>query len=119
MKKYLFLILILSFLFTLNSCTNSNKYIKETTNFGIKSAKKGYWKEAKFRWEKLVKEDPDDFIALNNLAVCYEVEEDFETAKEFYSRALELQPKNKYIKINLEKVEALLFAKEQDKKQTE
>ncbi len=119
MKKYLFLILILSILFTLNSCTGSNKQVKDTTNFGIKSAKKGYWKEAKFRWEKLLKENPDDFVALNNLAVCYEVEGDFETAFELYSRALELQPKNKYIKLNLEKVEALLNAKELDKKQTE
>ncbi|MDD3627949.1 MAG: tetratricopeptide repeat protein [bacterium] len=110
MKRYLILIFLLTLLFS--GCTGSGKYLKQATNFGIKAAKKGYWSEAKFRWERLLAEDPNDFVAMNNLAVCYEQEGKFEDAVELYKKALELSDNNKYIKINLQRAELLRTTKE-------
>ena len=119
MKFKTIIISLLLIIFLLAGCTHSKQYVKESNNFGIKSAKKGYWREAKFRWEKLLKENPQDYIAMNNLAVCLEAEGEFEKAIELYTQALELQPRNKYIKLNLERAQKVLEEKQRKSKPIE
>ncbi|HDS09158.1 MAG TPA: tetratricopeptide repeat protein [Firmicutes bacterium] len=104
MKRF-YLITFLITLLLISGCTGSAKQLKKTNNFGINSAKKGYWNEAKFRWECILEKHPDDYVAMNNLAVCYEREGNFDKAIELYMVAIELAPKNKYIKINLQRAE--------------
>ena len=67
---------------------------KEQTEFGIKVAQNGLWKEAAYRWEKAVQIDPTYGAAWNNLAVAYEQQGNFDKAREAYEKAVELEPKN-------------------------
>jgi Flp pilus assembly protein TadD len=48
--------------------------------FGIDVARRGLWREARFRFEKACLLDPDNAAALNNLAIALEQEGDFEKA---------------------------------------
>ena len=59
--------------------------------FGIDVAKRGLWKEARFRFERAVALDPDSPQALNNLAVALEQQGEFEGARAAYEKALEAQ----------------------------
>ena len=61
----------------------------EELAFGRKAAEFELWREAIFRWEKVVREQPDNSDALNNLGVAYESIGDFEKAGDFYKTALE------------------------------
>ena len=50
---------------------------KQEMRFGAEAAQRGLWREAAFRWEKVLKNDPDNARAHNNLAVAYEMRERF------------------------------------------
>ena len=73
---------------------------KAQTEFGIKVAQNGLWKEATYRWEKATKIDPTYAEAWNNLAIGYEHQGRFEDAERAYQEALKLAPKNTYIRQN-------------------
>ena len=73
---------------------------KSQTEFGIKVAQNGLWKEATFRWEKATQIDPTYAEAWNNLAIGYEHQGRFEDAERAYKKALELSPKNTLIRQN-------------------
>jgi Flp pilus assembly protein TadD len=79
--------------------------------FGIDVAQKGMWREALFRFEKAVQDDPQNSSALNNLAVALEQMGDFQKARENYERALELKPNDLYIQQNYD-----LFREADDKR---
>ena len=53
-------------------------------DFGLKVAQKGLWNEARFRFERAVKADPQSASALNNLAVALEQVGDFAGARKAY-----------------------------------
>ena len=55
---------------------------------GVLAADVGYWEEAEFRWRKALAQAPLNARALNNLAVRFEREGDFEEAKAYYDQAL-------------------------------
>jgi len=63
-------------------------------------ARKGFWHEALFRYEKAVREKPDDAQLQNNLAVAYESVGETSRALAAYKRALELAPQDPKIKRN-------------------
>ena len=69
-------------------------------DFGVKAARIGLWREARFRFEKAVALDPASAEALNNLAVAYEGTGEFEKAKQIYLRALQLDRSNQFIQKN-------------------
>ena len=71
--------------------------------FGRQAAKFGLWNEAIFRWEKVVKEDPDNSDALNNLAVAYESVGNYEMASDLYEKALALDEDSADIRKNLKR----------------
>ncbi len=74
----------------------------EQLQFGVQAAKKGLWREARFRWERALKLSPSNPRILNNLAVAHETAGDFEKARTFYQQALRLEPDNRDIKQNYE-----------------
>lgn len=68
--------------------------------FGEKVARQGLWREAAFRFEKAIAAEPGNARAHNNLAVSLEATGDFARALEEYKKALELDPKDSYIRRN-------------------
>jgi Flp pilus assembly protein TadD len=82
----------------------------DEVQFGIEVARRGLWREARFRFEKAVLLDPDNAAALNNLAIALEQEGEFEKAREAYERALKLD-NSMYIQQNYD-----LFREADDKR---
>jgi Flp pilus assembly protein TadD len=79
--------------------------------FGLKVAQKGLWGEAKFRFERAAKADPQSAAALNDLAVALEQMGDFAGARQAYEKALEIKPGDTYIQQNYD-----LFREADDKR---
>ena len=79
--------------------------------FGLKVAQKGLWQEAKFRFERAAKADPQSAAALNDLAVALEQMGDFAGARQAYEKALEIKPGDTYIQQNYD-----LFREADDKR---
>ena len=73
---------------------------KAQVAFGVAVAQKGLWKEATQRWENATALDPTYASAWNNLAIGYEQLGRFEDAKKAYERAIDLDPKDQYIRDN-------------------
>lgn len=69
-------------------------------DFGVQMAKTNLWREALFRFERAVEIDPNNAMALNNLAVAYEGIGEFDKARDAYARALRLDKSNQYIQKN-------------------
>ena len=68
--------------------------------FGAAVAKKGLWREASFRFEQAVAREPNNAHDHNNLAVALEASGEYARALAEYKRALELDPKDTYIRRN-------------------
>ncbi len=79
---------------------NPRSDAKAQVDFGISVAQRGLWREAIFRWKKAVEIDPTYAAAWNNLAIAYEHEGQFESARDAYERALKLDPTNNFIHQN-------------------
>lgn len=62
--------------------------IDELLRFGTEMARGGNWREAKFRWEQALKQNPADPRLLNNLAIAEEALGKPDRAGELYRRAL-------------------------------
>lgn len=83
----------------------------DEVRFGIEVARRGLWREARFRFEKAVLLDADNAAALNNLAIALEQEGEFDQAREAYERALKLDRGSLYIQQNYD-----LFREADDKR---
>lgn len=68
--------------------------------FGVEIARKGLWRDATQRFENATQLDPTYASAWNNLGIAYEQLGRFEEAKKAYERAIELDPKDQYIRDN-------------------
>lgn len=62
--------------------------VDELLRFGTGMARDGNWREARFRWEQALRQDPADPRLLNNLAVAEEALGAPDRANELYKRAL-------------------------------
>jgi Flp pilus assembly protein TadD len=80
----------------------STKTVQSEFDFANTIAKNELWTEALIRWEKLKPKMKNSAKLHNNLAIAYEQLGEFDKAKTEYKRALELAPKNDYIKSNYE-----------------
>src|SRR6202521_3982734 len=69
-------------------------------NFGVQMAKQNLWREALFRFRRVVQINPSDPMSHNNLAVAYEANGDFDNARKEYLEALKLDRSNQYIQKN-------------------
>ncbi len=68
--------------------------------FAIRAAQAQLWNEAVFRWKQVINIDPDDSKAHNNLGVAYEAIGNMDAALTAYQRAAELEPDNRYYRLN-------------------
>jgi Flp pilus assembly protein TadD len=68
--------------------------------YGAEMAKKGFWREALFRFQKALKQAPNDAEIQSNLAVAYEAVGETAKALAAYRRALELAPEETHIRRN-------------------
>ena len=84
---------------------------KQEVEFGIEVARKGLWQEARFRFEKAVVADPANAEALNDLAITFEQQGEFDKARDSYVKALKLRPGSIYIQQNFD-----LFREADDKR---
>jgi Flp pilus assembly protein TadD len=84
---------------------------RDELDFGIDVARKGLWREARFRFERAVTLRPDSADARNNLAIALEQEGAFDRARAEYEQALKLEPDNLYIQQNYD-----LFREADDKR---
>ncbi|MBM4082393.1 MAG: tetratricopeptide repeat protein, partial [Planctomycetes bacterium] len=73
----------------------------ENTRKGFHLARSGAWKPATRSFEAALQEDPDNGIAHNNLAVCYEKQRDYEKAAQEYEKAIECAPDHKKVQANM------------------
>ena len=67
---------------------------------GAEAARINLWREAMFRFQRAVQMNPSDARALNDLAVAYEGNGEFEKARDTYTLALRLDKSNQYIQKN-------------------
>lgn len=74
---------------------------RHLVRYGIELAEAGYWKEAQKQWEMVLRKDPENVAALNNLAVISELTSDFAAAQELLEKAIGLRPDDTRIKHNL------------------
>lgn len=77
-----------------------NSRVDELLRFGTEMARGGNWREAKFRWEQALRDDPGDPRLLNNLAVAEEALGVPERAHELFNRALAAASKDSRIHDN-------------------
>ncbi len=68
--------------------------------YGAEMARKGFWHEALFRFEKAARERPNDAELQNDLAVALEAVGETARALAVYRRALELAPNETHIRRN-------------------
>ena len=80
---------------------------KDEMRFGAEAAERGLWREAAFRWERVLKSDPGNARLRNNLAVAYESLGQFDLARKEYEEARRLDPDSKEIRNNFEAFRAL------------
>jgi Flp pilus assembly protein TadD len=95
-------VLVLSSLIVVNGCTSysNTDRAKSQIAFGAEVARKGHWREATFRFEQAVTKEPGNPRAHNNLAVALEASGEYARALAEYKKALELAPKDDYIRRN-------------------
>ena len=77
--------------------------IEQYNQFAIKSAELQLWNEAIFRLQHILKIEPQNAKAHNNLGVAYEAVGKIDEAIKAYERATELEPENKFFRFNYRK----------------
>ncbi|HEX9984760.1 MAG TPA: tetratricopeptide repeat protein [Thermoanaerobaculia bacterium] len=84
------------------ACGSRTDLAREETQsrFGVRMARMNLWREALFRFKRVVEMNPNDPKAHSNLAVAYEANGEFEKAVEEYKIALRLDRSNQYIQKN-------------------
>jgi Tfp pilus assembly protein PilF len=100
MKARLGLIAILVLALSGSALADRREDAKAQVAFGVQIALKGLWKDATQRFENATALDPTYPSAWNNLGIGYEQLGRPEDAKKAYERALELDPKDQYIRDN-------------------
>jgi len=92
----------LGLLMTAASCASGPREPtpQEELHYGSKVAREGYWREARFRFQRVVDREPGNARAHNNLAIAMEAEGDFAGAFEEYKKAVALDSANKDIQQN-------------------
>lgn len=114
MKRWILLLVLASFV--LSSCSARKTYFKSEVDFANALAAQGMWKEAYFRWQKVLTRGKETALIHNNMAVALEKMEKFKEAEEAYKKALKLSPGNTHIKKNYEKLKRILEGKPGEEK---
>ena len=98
-------LLLFIFPFVIIACGTSHNQptIEQYNQFAIKSAELQLWNEAIFRWQHILKIEPQNAKVHNNLGVAYEAVGKVDEAIAVYERATELEPENKFYRFNYRK----------------
>ena len=102
MKRILRVVVAAAAVVLAAGCAHRSDLTRNDTqdNFGVRMAKMNLWREAMFRFRRAVEINPADAMAHNNLAVAYEANGDFDSARKEYLEALKLDRSNAYIQKN-------------------
>ncbi len=95
--------LVLSLVVSLTGCASTPETAANAADqkaYGAEMARRGFWREALFRFDRAAKLAPDDPEILNNIAVASEAVGETARALAAYKRALELRPDDAKIKRN-------------------
>ena len=93
------------------SCAG-NKYNSEF-DFANKLAKKGLWKEAQMRWQKILDSGQESASLHNNIAIAFEKMGKPKEAEKAYKKALALSPNSSKIKSNYDRLKKILKKSEE------
>jgi Tfp pilus assembly protein PilF len=102
MRKLLVLVALVALAVTPAWAGKPRDQAKTEVAFGIVMAQKDLWKEATDRFQKAVQLDPSYAAAWNNLAIGYEHEGKFDSARDAYEKAIKIDPNNNLIRQNYE-----------------
>jgi hypothetical protein len=91
---------VLAALLVTGSTVRAGETYLELMRFAADMAKRGNWREAKYRWERAAQLEPDNPKIMNNLAVALEALGDSTAAREAYQRASALTHGNTLIETN-------------------
>jgi len=104
-KKFIIPFLIMA---VFGACSANKNVVNTELGFANKLAAQGLWKEARYRWEKVLEAGKENAAIYNNIAISLETAGDFKEADVFYKKALKLAPNNSTIKDNYEKFQKYL-----------
>ncbi len=99
-KKLVNFLLIISLLSPPLFSTDTKTLVQKNLKFGAALSQKGLWKEAIYRWKRVIELDPTNWKAYNNLAVAYEREGLLNEAINLYQIALQYSNNNPYVRRN-------------------
>ena len=111
MKLLKFLIIIVTMVLLLYSC--AGKSYKSEFDFANNLAKKGLWKEAYMRWQKILDSGKESAVLYNNIAIALEKMGKPEEAEKAYKKALKLSPNSSRIKSNYDRLKKFLEMSEE------
>ena len=80
-------------IFLIPGCVHRRtRTVSDLVSYGVHLAQLGCWDEATIHWKLALKADPDNFAALNNLAVAAENKDEFGLSKQLLTRSLQIKP---------------------------
>jgi len=83
------------------ACGSSlSRSVESNLELGVQAARRGYWQEAEFRFQRAALAAPTDSEILNNLAVAQEALGRYDDALQTYKKALQNDPRNTAIRRN-------------------
>ncbi len=71
--------------------------------FGVRMAERGYWREARFRFEEAIRLQPGNAHAHGDLAVALEALGEFSAALDEHKKAIALAPSDRHLRQNYSK----------------
>lgn len=92
-------------------CSAKNSY-KSEFEFANKLAQDGLWKEAHYRWSKVLKTGKATVALYNNMAIALEEMGKPDEAEKMYQKALKLDPGNVTVKSNYDAFKNVLKGKD-------
>ncbi len=96
-----------------------NTVPKTEFEFANRFAREGLWKEAYYRWNRLLEQGKDSAALYNNIAVAYEEKGEPEKAEAAYQKALKLSPGNQTVKSNYDRFKKMLEKERENKNEKE
>ena len=101
---------------SLVSACSANRGPKTELAFANKLAQDDLWKEANYRWTRLLKQGKESAAIYNNIAISFEEMGKFKEADESYRKALKLSPDNPTIKSNYNNFRRMFKKDDNEKK---
>lgn len=92
----------------IGACSARKRTVQTEFAFANNLAKQGLWKEAHYRWKRVLAEGKESAAVYNNIAIALEKMGKFEEAEAAYKKALQIAPNNSTVKNNYDKLQKYL-----------